>query len=177
MSLLTALLVVQVMANVMQVEATLYFRDVKITLNGNAVTPTNANGDVVEPFIYNDVTYLPVASISRLLGLDVGWDNDTSTVILTGYATAAMPAPPFTLAAGQYIVGEDIPAGKYDCRAVSGSGNFQGDVKSLPWGSLNEILGAPGTVFEDRETYSNLRLENGDVIIIRSDLKVEFTAN
>ena len=82
---------------------------------------------------------------------------------------------PFTLAAGQYIVGEDIAAGKYDCSAVSGSGNFTGTVESLGFMGLNEILAEEGhEFFKDQVTYSNLRLKDGDIIKIGGDLKVEF---
>ncbi|MBQ9997667.1 MAG: hypothetical protein IJP19_01465, partial [Clostridia bacterium] len=121
----------------------------------------------------NGTTYLPVRAVASALGMDVDWDGNTSTVILSNALTA-----PFTLAAGQYIVGEDIAPGKYNCRAVSGSGNFMGDVESLGFMGLNEILAEEGhNYYNDRTTYSNLRLTAGDVINIKGDLKVEFTKN
>lgn len=117
--------------------------------------------------------YLPVRAVANALGVNVDWDGNTNTVILSNALAA-----PFTLAVGQYIVGEDIAQGKYNCRAVSGSGNFMGDVNSLGFMGLNEILAEEGHEFyNDRVTYSNLRLENGDVIKISGDLKVEFTKN
>ena len=61
---------------------TLYYRDIKITLNGSEVTPTDVNGNYVEPFIIDGTTYLPVRGVANALGLDVGWDEATSTVSL-----------------------------------------------------------------------------------------------
>ena len=154
--------------------AELFYNNIKISLNGQEVQPKDANGNYVEPFIINGTTYLPVRAVANALGVNVDWDGNTNTVILSNALEV-----PFTLAAGQYIVGEDIVPGKYDCRAVSGSGNFMGDVKSLGFMGLNEILAEEGHQFykDDRTTYSNLRLETGDVIKIGGDLKVEFTKN
>jgi len=66
----------------------LFYRDIKIMLNGNTITPKDANGNVVEPFIIDGTTYLPVRAVSEALGLNVGWDGETQTVKLTekGYA-------------------------------------------------------------------------------------------
>lgn len=58
------------------------YRDIKITLYGKEVTPTDANGNAVEPFIMDGSTYLPVRAVAGALGLDVAWDGATSTVIL-----------------------------------------------------------------------------------------------
>ncbi len=88
-------------------------------LNGQEIQPKDANGFYVEPFIINGTTYLPVRAVADSLGIHVSWDSSTQTVILSNALVA-----PFTLATGQYIVGEDIEAGKYDCLAVSGSGNL-----------------------------------------------------
>ena len=62
------------------------FRDIKITLDGFELIPTNAAGEVVEPFILNGTTYLPVRGIANALGADVEWDASTSTVRLTAAA-------------------------------------------------------------------------------------------
>ena len=151
--------------------AQLFYNDIKITLNGKNIEPKDANGALVEPFAIDGTTYLPLRAIANALGLTVGWDGNTSTVILT-----TTPSSPFTLSSGQYIVGEDIAPGKYECIAVKGSGNFMGDVASLGFMGLNEILAEEGHEFyENRSTYSNLRLAKGDVITIHGDLMVEFT--
>ena len=38
---------------------------------------------MVEPFIIDGTTYLPVRALSNALGFDVGWDNATSTVSIS----------------------------------------------------------------------------------------------
>ena len=62
--------------------AQLVYNNIKIALNGKEITPTDANGNAVEPFIIDGTTYLPVRAISTALGMNVGWDNATKTVIL-----------------------------------------------------------------------------------------------
>ena len=61
---------------------TISYRNIKITLNGLTITPTDANGNAVEPFIMDGSTYLPVRAVANALGLEVGWDQKTSTVSL-----------------------------------------------------------------------------------------------
>ncbi len=62
--------------------AELFYRDIKISLNGKEITPKDANGNPVEPFIIDGTTYLPVRGVAGALGLDVDWDGNTNTVIL-----------------------------------------------------------------------------------------------
>lgn len=70
-------------AAAMSVEATITYRDIKIVLNEQKIEPKDATGNVVEPFIMNGTTYLPVRSVASALGLDVQWDNKTATVSLS----------------------------------------------------------------------------------------------
>lgn len=58
------------------------YNDIKVLLNGEAVNFVDANGEPVEPFAINGTTYLPVRAISSALGLEVGWDSETSSVTL-----------------------------------------------------------------------------------------------
>ena len=60
----------------------LVYRDIKLVIDGEAVVPTDAAGKTVEPFIIDDTTYLPVRAVAGALGLDVGWDDASSTVTL-----------------------------------------------------------------------------------------------
>ena len=59
-----------------------YYRNIKVTVDSQEVTPKDAQGNKVEPFIMNGTTYLPVRGIAYALGMDVRWDNATSTVSL-----------------------------------------------------------------------------------------------
>lgn len=59
------------------------YNNIKVSVNGTVVTPKDAAGNTVEPFIYNGTTYLPVRAVSSVLGNDVSWDNATKTVGIT----------------------------------------------------------------------------------------------
>lgn len=72
-----------------QQQATLDYPGIKITLNGKTLDPKNAGGASVEPFAIDGTTYLPVRAVADALDLDVAWQQDTQTVLLTGGSTAA----------------------------------------------------------------------------------------
>lgn len=55
---------------------------IKLMVNGAPVTPKDANGSTVEPFIYNGTTYLPVRAVGNALGQDVSWNGNTKTVYI-----------------------------------------------------------------------------------------------
>ena len=58
------------------------YDNIKILIDGKEYQPTDANGDVVEPFIYNGTTYLPVRAIANAFDKEVDWEAKTSTVTL-----------------------------------------------------------------------------------------------
>lgn len=62
--------------------AELFYNNIKVMLNGKEITPTDANGNAVEPFIIDGTTYLPVRGVASALGMNVGWDATTNTVKL-----------------------------------------------------------------------------------------------
>lgn len=64
-------------------QADAYYRGISIILNGKEIAPCDVNGKNTEPFIIEGTTYLPVRAIAEALGLDVDWDNATSTVTLS----------------------------------------------------------------------------------------------
>lgn len=74
---------------------TLTFRDIKVTLDGSRIALTDATGAAIEPFIIDGTTYLPVRAVATALGLTVGWDNATNTVVLTSPGkTPTQPTTP-----------------------------------------------------------------------------------
>ena len=75
-------LAVSVSASSNTISKEITYRDIKISLNGQPMTPKDANGNPTEPFIMDGSTYLPVRAIAGALGLEVDWDAATSTVIL-----------------------------------------------------------------------------------------------
>lgn len=58
------------------------YRDIQLTLNGETVTPRDAQNRVVEPFIYQGTTFLPVRAVAGALGIEVDWDDATSTIMM-----------------------------------------------------------------------------------------------
>ena len=56
--------------------------DITLKLDGEAQVLTDASGVRTYPITYNGTTYLPVRSIAGLLGVDVGWDQATQSVLL-----------------------------------------------------------------------------------------------
>ncbi len=74
---------------------------VNISLNGDVVAEsgqsyTLQNGTSV-PFsiLYEGTTYLPVRKISEMLEIDIGWDNDTRTVLINDSYDSWGGAPDF----------------------------------------------------------------------------------
>lgn len=68
------------------------YKNLKVKLNGEFLSLTDANGQTVEPFAYNGTTYLPVRAIANALGLDVDYLEtrypEAGTVILTSSVSA-----------------------------------------------------------------------------------------
>ena len=64
------------------VEVTTVYNDIKIVVDGNEITPKDVNGNIVEPFIIDGTTYLPVRALANALGEEVSWEQSTSTVYI-----------------------------------------------------------------------------------------------
>lgn len=58
------------------------YNNIKIEIDGENFVATNVNGEIVEPFIYEGTTYLPVRAIATAFDKDVAWDEQTYTVSL-----------------------------------------------------------------------------------------------
>ncbi|MCL1905896.1 MAG: stalk domain-containing protein [Clostridiales bacterium] len=59
------------------------YNNIQLIINGIRVVPRDVNGTVVEPFIYNGTTYLPIRAVSEALGKSVEWDGATQTVYVS----------------------------------------------------------------------------------------------
>lgn len=71
------------------------FANIKIVMDGAPITPKDANGNTVEPFIYNGTTYLPVRAVGSAIGKKVEWDANSKTVYL-GETAGTTQADKFT---------------------------------------------------------------------------------
>lgn len=61
---------------------TVNFHDVKIYVDQKLIAPRDANGNGVEPFIFNGTTYVPVRAVSEALGKKVSWDGPSRAVYI-----------------------------------------------------------------------------------------------
>lgn len=62
-------------------------KEVKIQLNGELWQPKDQAGNVQYPITYNGSTYLPVRAVGEALGVEIGWDGATKTVIIGEFST------------------------------------------------------------------------------------------
>jgi len=71
-----------VSATVAKKNLALTYNNIKIKVNGTAITPTDASGNAVEPFVINGTTYLPVRAVANAMGMNVSWNAENCTVSL-----------------------------------------------------------------------------------------------
>ena len=76
--------------------AQIYYNNIKIVIDGEEITPKDVLGNVVDPFIMNGTTYLPVRAVGEALGMEVEWVGKTYTVLLTTPEVPPEPKPKMT---------------------------------------------------------------------------------
>ena len=74
------------------VEKEIEYRDIKVSLDGTVLALRDAQGNAVEPFMFDGTNYIPARALAEALGLTVAWDSANSTVVLT-HPQAAAPQP------------------------------------------------------------------------------------
>ena len=79
------------------------YRDIKLVIDGELITPKDAGGNTVEPFIYNGTTYLPVRAVGEAFGKEVSWDGNTSTIYIGGITEYNKPAKEIPLSSVSYM--------------------------------------------------------------------------
>jgi hypothetical protein len=62
---------------------------VKVYIDDKLMTLKDVNGNVVEPFISNGTTYVPIRAISEALNKSVSWDGKTNSVFIGTQSTVA----------------------------------------------------------------------------------------
>ncbi len=75
-------------------KAELFYDNIKIYIDGNEIVPKDATGNIVEPFIMNGTTYLPVRAVGTAFGKNVQWDGTTKSVYIGN--TAIKPSGAFS---------------------------------------------------------------------------------
>lgn len=56
------------------------YNNIKIVIDGETITPRDASGKIVEPFLVGGTNYLPVRAMCEAIGYNVEWDGATQTV-------------------------------------------------------------------------------------------------
>ena len=56
------------------------YNNIKISVFGQECIPKDTDGNIVEPFIYEGTTYVPIRAISQAFGKRVDWNDETKTV-------------------------------------------------------------------------------------------------
>ena len=56
------------------------YNNIKIVIDGEEITPRDATGTLVEPFVVDGTTYLPVRAMCEAIGYNVEWDGNAQTV-------------------------------------------------------------------------------------------------
>lgn len=64
------------------------YDNIKVYKDNVLCETKDVNGTVIEPFIYNGTTYMPVRGTANLAGMDVTWDGTTKSVYLWDKMTA-----------------------------------------------------------------------------------------
>ena len=67
---------------------------VTVTIDGEEVELTDADGDSVAPIIVDGSTYLPIRAVAEALGLDVDWDRVNREVQLATEKQGSFTMPP-----------------------------------------------------------------------------------
>lgn len=116
--LVVALLSVSVWAvtdTVKNLEA--HYTGISLVVNGVQVIPKDANGKVVDPFIVDGTTYLPVRAVASALGEEVSWEGSTRTVYIgeiPGQETNWMKKlPPYSLTQNESYICDGTDHTKY----------------------------------------------------------------
>ena len=148
---------------------TVDYTDIKIQLDGKQITPTDANGNAVEPFAVNGTTYLPVRAVSNALGLGVNWNAATSTVELTS-PKSDLPYDihdcyaDFSVPAFENIVGYHALVDVYDLTTGDSRAYYYGPLSFETAAGVDNYAAAYMELLEYYGFERNPARENGDIL-------------
>ena len=82
------------------------YDNIKLVIDGKEIIPKDPNGEVVEPFVYNGTTYLPLRACSDALTngtKSVTWDGNNSTIYIGKDYSGKKVVPMSQLKADGYL--------------------------------------------------------------------------
>lgn len=100
-------------ANVRQTITATLRPDLNIEVDGAKQSLKDAAGNPVYPIVYNNSTYVPFRAVGDLLGVEVGWDQDTQTAkYITNGTPATKPEPDKPVVKGVDLIDDCELAGR-----------------------------------------------------------------
>jgi hypothetical protein len=119
----------------------------KVSLNVGGVNTE------VTLLLHNGEMYVPLAAVIEMLENVVDWSSVDNI---------------YTLSYGSYIIGEDIPHGRYDIRAISG----RGIIHIIGRENFDTLLLSANT--PEMSTFRNFRTVDGGDLRVETTLVVQF---
>lgn len=111
---------------------------IKIYVDGNLKKPTDVNGNVVEPMIYDGTTYLPVRALTGMLtDKEVAWDQQSQTVYIGQRPDAGVQSVPIDEVEPYKIWNYYVSTGKDAQFTVLGETYSPFNKITFPNGTLN----------------------------------------
>jgi hypothetical protein len=94
------------------------YANIMINVNGENFIPKDVNGIVVEPFIIDGTTYLPIRAVSEALNNDVSWDSADKVVNISDKSPKADVYPKLL---GEWRAGKstNIETGEVEIRDIT----------------------------------------------------------
>lgn len=143
---------------------------VQLVVNGTTITPKDANGKVVEPFIVDGTTYLPVRAVAEALGQEVGWDGDTKTVYIGTQPTikpTPTPAADNGIPATSLLMSESVintkPGETMEVRVTCLPSSA---APALTWVSSNPAVATVTFRYQEQSTTSDFTIYHADITTI-----------
>lgn len=72
----------QVFAQPVKKQIAAIFDNIRIVVDGKQITPTDSNGNTMEPFKYKGNIYVPICAAEEALDKKLSWDENTKTVYI-----------------------------------------------------------------------------------------------
>lgn len=147
---------------------------IKFKVDGQPVQLTNSSGAVITPIIYDNNTYLPVRSISNLLGVTVNFDGKSNTIELGEQTEGVSIAKGFDSSYHTKDPKVTIYNGK-DYKDVffdNGSGSRGSSFMLYPEGKYQKLYIQVAAIGEDLKDFT-VQDSDTDTVLKQQDVRVE----
>ena len=94
------------------------FNDIKVYIEGELISPKDALGRPVEPFIVDGTTYLPLRAVAEALGKNVEWDGPNQSVYVGKKPVISTPTPLNPATAKIVIITTDVTQNEEEYRSA-----------------------------------------------------------